>query len=374
MRLRAERRAGRVHADVPPVPVPNVIVFQYNPETHDARLDPARAGLQRRDRDEQPAGGARACRARRSPSRWRWTRATTSPTASPPSAAHRSGRAGSTAASPRSRCCSTPRGPRKQRCRARCRRPSVAALSGASIGPPGDGVPQSVMPVTLFIWGPGRIVPVRVTELTITEKLYDRALNPTHAEAQLSLRVLTPAELVAASADEDVLANLATIAYTYTLTLRQALAVANLANARASRSSGCSYRAEDACSLPTAATWTSPLTPSRCRTVHRSRRWCPRCRIQLLSLGYHRSAASGAARPRRRRVPERAERLLAAVRREQLDGRRRPQRPRADRHPGRGLGVSVEIQLRRGRDPAARRVLRRDRAWRSRRARTSPAR
>ena len=92
-------------------------------------------------------------------------------------------------------------------------------------------VPQSVMPVTLFVWGAGRIVPVRVTGLTITEKLYDSALNPTHAEAQLALRVLTPAELVGASADNDVLGNLAMIAYTYTLSLRQKLAVANLGNA-----------------------------------------------------------------------------------------------------------------------------------------------
>jgi hypothetical protein len=105
-----------------------------------------------------------------------------------------------------------------------------SALSGASSGPTRT-VPQSVMPVTLFIWGVGRIVPVRVTGLTITEKLYDVALNPTHAEAQITLRVLTPAELVAASSDDDVLGNLATIAYTYTLTLRQALALANLANA-----------------------------------------------------------------------------------------------------------------------------------------------
>ncbi len=106
----------------------------------------------------------------------------------------------------------------------------ASAFSGASSGPTRT-IPQSVMPVTLFIWGPGRIVPVRVTSLTITEKLYDAALNPTHAEAQLTLRVLTPAELVAAKADNDVLANFATIAYAYTLTLRQALAVANLANA-----------------------------------------------------------------------------------------------------------------------------------------------
>jgi hypothetical protein len=105
-----------------------------------------------------------------------------------------------------------------------------AGLSGGSPGPTRT-VPESVMPVTLFIWGAGRIVPVRVTGLTVTEKLYDSTLNPTHAEAQLSLRVLTPAELVAASRDNDVLANLATIAYTYTLTLRQTLAVANLANA-----------------------------------------------------------------------------------------------------------------------------------------------
>jgi hypothetical protein len=105
-----------------------------------------------------------------------------------------------------------------------------SALGGSSAGPTRT-VPQSVMPVTLFIWGPGRIVPVRITGLTITEKLYDSALNPVHAEAQLKLRVLTPAELVAASSDNDVLGNLATIAYSYTLTLRQALALANLANA-----------------------------------------------------------------------------------------------------------------------------------------------
>jgi len=106
----------------------------------------------------------------------------------------------------------------------------LSALSGASSGPR-RRIPQSVLPVTLFIWGPGRIVPVRVTDLMITEQLYNSALNPIHAEAQLTLRVLTPAELVAASADDDVLGSLATIAYTYTLTLRQALAVANLANA-----------------------------------------------------------------------------------------------------------------------------------------------
>jgi hypothetical protein len=105
-----------------------------------------------------------------------------------------------------------------------------SALSGQSAGAT-TAVPQSVMPVVLFIWGAGRIVPVRVTGLTITEKLYDATLNPTHAEAQLSLRVLTPAELNSAKTDNDVLAGLATTAYNYTFSLRQALALANLANA-----------------------------------------------------------------------------------------------------------------------------------------------
>jgi hypothetical protein len=115
---------------------------------------------------------------------------------------------------------------------------SALGSAGSMLGGGPSGVttalPQSTMPVVLFIWGIGRIVPVRVTALTITEKIFDAALNPVHAEAQITLRVLTPTELVAAQSTGDVLANLASIAYTYTFTLRQALAVANLANAASS--------------------------------------------------------------------------------------------------------------------------------------------
>src|SRR5712691_61970 len=89
-------------------------------------------------------------------------------------------------------------------------------------------VPAAQLPTVLFVWGPGRILPVKVTTLTITEKLYDPLLNPTHAEAQLGLRVLTPEELAFVTGP---LAKVATTAYTYSQGLRQALAVANLANA-----------------------------------------------------------------------------------------------------------------------------------------------
>lgn len=108
---------------------------------------------------------------------------------------------------------------------------AAASLTSDASSGPTTQVPASAMPVVLFIWGPGRIVPVRVTGLTINEKLYNGTLSPTHAEAQLALRVLTPTELAWAGKSEDPMATLASMAYTYTQALREALALANLANA-----------------------------------------------------------------------------------------------------------------------------------------------
>jgi hypothetical protein len=45
-------------------------------------------------------------------------------------------------------------------------------------------------PFTLFIWGPKRVLPVRLTEFSITEESYDPNLNPTRAKVSLGLRVL----------------------------------------------------------------------------------------------------------------------------------------------------------------------------------------
>ncbi|HKA20517.1 MAG TPA: hypothetical protein VKN18_19690 [Blastocatellia bacterium] len=46
-------------------------------------------------------------------------------------------------------------------------------------------------PLTLFVFGPNRIVPVRITEFTITEEAFDISLNPIRAKISLGLRVLT---------------------------------------------------------------------------------------------------------------------------------------------------------------------------------------
>jgi hypothetical protein len=90
-----------------------------------------------------------------------------------------------------------------------------------------QSVPSSQVPTVLFIWGPQRIVPVRVTELSITEKLYDALLNPIQAEVRISLRVLTPDEVVAV---QGPMSEVAKIAYVYTQGLRQVQAAANLAD------------------------------------------------------------------------------------------------------------------------------------------------
>jgi hypothetical protein len=50
-------------------------------------------------------------------------------------------------------------------------------------------------PFTLFIWGLKRVVPVRLTGLSITEEAYDNRLNPILARVQLSLRVLSYSDL-----------------------------------------------------------------------------------------------------------------------------------------------------------------------------------
>lgn len=117
----------------------------------------------------------------------------------------------------------------------------VAGAVGGALGlgtpsTPAWQVPDSSVPIVLFVWGPFRIVPVRVTGLTTVEKLYDSTLNPIQAEVQLKLRVLTPDELQAAGNDQQFLAGIATTAYNYTLGVRQAGAVANLGNALSSLS------------------------------------------------------------------------------------------------------------------------------------------
>lgn len=56
-------------------------------------------------------------------------------------------------------------------------------------------IAPAMAPLSLFVFGPKRIVPVRITELSITEEAFDPALNPMRAKVSLGLRVLTVDDL-----------------------------------------------------------------------------------------------------------------------------------------------------------------------------------
>lgn len=45
-------------------------------------------------------------------------------------------------------------------------------------------------PLTIFVWSQHRIMPVRITEFSITEEAFDPSLNPIRAKVSLGLRVL----------------------------------------------------------------------------------------------------------------------------------------------------------------------------------------
>lgn len=50
-------------------------------------------------------------------------------------------------------------------------------------------------PVTLFVWSSSRVIPVRLTDLSITEEAFDPNLNPIRAKVSLGMRVLSVDDL-----------------------------------------------------------------------------------------------------------------------------------------------------------------------------------
>jgi hypothetical protein len=50
-------------------------------------------------------------------------------------------------------------------------------------------------PLTLFVWSANRIVPVRLTDFSVTEEAFDPRLNPIRAKVSLGMRVLSVDDL-----------------------------------------------------------------------------------------------------------------------------------------------------------------------------------
>jgi hypothetical protein len=93
---------------------------------------------------------------------------------------------------------------------------------GGGDEPPAQPIPREKFPCTLFIWGLTRILPVTIDSMTITELEYDALLNPLRAEVDLQLTVIAVDQC-----SDDVLAK---GALEYTTIAKEAQAMANLAN------------------------------------------------------------------------------------------------------------------------------------------------
>jgi hypothetical protein len=66
---------------------------------------------------------------------------------------------------------------------------AVGSLLGGSSSPATRPVPREKLPRILFIWGLTRVLPVQIQSLTITEQKFDFLLNAVQAEVQIGLAI-----------------------------------------------------------------------------------------------------------------------------------------------------------------------------------------
>lgn len=90
-----------------------------------------------------------------------------------------------------------------------------------------DVVSRTTVPVVLFYWGPGRIVPVRLESFSVDEQAYSPTLFPIRAKVTLGMKILDAA---AFGDDTSATVKLAKACYLYTRAQKEALALARIAN------------------------------------------------------------------------------------------------------------------------------------------------
>jgi hypothetical protein len=103
----------------------------------------------------------------------------------------------------------------------------VSAIGSALGATTVDVVPRKTVPVVLFFWGPGRIVPVRITSFSVEEQAYSPTLYPIRAKITLGLRIL---DATAFGNDDSAAVKIAKACYTFTRAQKEVLALANVAN------------------------------------------------------------------------------------------------------------------------------------------------
>jgi len=103
----------------------------------------------------------------------------------------------------------------------------IASANVARGKTPEDTAERRQVPLILFVMGPGLVVPVRITELSVEVTEFTAQLYPLMAKATLSLNVLTPDVFKCTDGDA---AKLAIAAYNFTKLQEDALAIANISN------------------------------------------------------------------------------------------------------------------------------------------------
>lgn len=103
----------------------------------------------------------------------------------------------------------------------------VSAGGGAAAQAAKARAAPKEVPVVLFVWGPGRIVPVRLTSFAVDEQAFLPTLYPMRAKVSIGLRIVDGKEFEGATSFSKKLAK---AAYDFTRTQKQVLAAANLAN------------------------------------------------------------------------------------------------------------------------------------------------
>lgn len=100
---------------------------------------------------------------------------------------------------------------------------------GNGNGAADEAAPRGSVPVVLFVWGPGRIVPVRLTKFQVEEQAFSPILYPVHATVTMGLQILTDKDL--ANMPDSLSKDIAIASFKFTRSQKQVLAAANLANA-----------------------------------------------------------------------------------------------------------------------------------------------
>ncbi len=104
----------------------------------------------------------------------------------------------------------------------------VADLLNAAASLIGESPPaqRPTVGVVLFVWGPGRILPVRVTSYSIEEQLFLPTLYPVQARIGLAMEVLTPDVF---KCQDDLPSTIAVAAYRFFRLQQEALALQHVA-------------------------------------------------------------------------------------------------------------------------------------------------